>query len=315
MASKNNQNDVEETLITHHLKQSYVDIQAIKELVEKGEDINQPNSKGETPLQLALGIITFIRKAIKSYSNEGDIRYGHVISGLRKQLYLFDYSMSLIKLGANPKNVYTKEGLTFLGDKITYLDEAGDGFNFALKVNHFLENNPSKDLYAPDKNGNTPLHILASKNKRCALAFLKNTILKHSNINAQNKQGETPLMYGINNQADETLLLSLIEKKANVHKTDKNGNTALHLAVQKEKMDKIILALIKRGADINAQNNQGETPITLSTSIMTKAFLSCLQKISPTEKRTILNTVMKDNPIFITKKKTLTKDNQNQRGA
>lgn len=310
MASKTDNTQESETLITHRLKQSYVDIQEIKELVKEGIDINQANSKGETPLQLALGITYFIRKTIESYLDKGDMRYGHVISGLRKQLYLSDYSMSLIELGANPKNVYTKEGLTFLGDKITYLDEAGYGFNFALKVNHFLENNPSKDLYAPDKNGNTPLHILASKNKRCALVFLKNTILKHSNINAQNNQGETPLMYGINNQADETLLLSLIEKKANVHKTDKNGNTALHLAVQKENMDKVILALIKRGADINAQNKQGETPITLSTSIMTKSFLSCLQKVNPTEKKAFLKTIMTHEPTFIKQKRTPHQQNQ-----
>ena len=315
MASKMDNAQESETLITHRLKQSYVDIQEIKELVKEGIDINQANSKGETPLQLALGITSFIRKTIESYLDKGDMRYGHVISGLRKQLYLSDYSMRLIKLGANPKNVYTSEGLTFLGDKITYLNSTGDGFNYAIKLKNFLEDNHSQELYAPDKNGNTPLHILATKNKEYALTFLKNIILEHSNINAQNNQGETPLMYGINNKADESLLLALIEKKANVHKTDKNGNTALHLAVQNENMDKVILALLKRGADINAKNKQGETPITLSTSIITKSFLSCLQKISPTEKRTILNTVMKDNPIFITKKKTLTKDNQNQRGS
>ena len=247
MASKMDNAQESETLITHRLKQNYVDIQEIKELVKEGIDINQANSIGETPLQLALGITSFIRKTIESYLDEGDMRYGHVISGLRKQLYLSDYSMRLIKLGANPKNVYTKEGLTFLGDKITYLNATGDGFNYAIKLKNFLEDHHSNDLYAPDKNGNTPLHILATKNKEYALTFLKNIILKYSNINAQNKQGETP--------------------------------------------------------------------ISLSSSIITKSFLACLQKISPTEKRTILNTVMKDNPIFITKKKTLTKDNQNQRGS
>ena len=310
MTSKTDNSQETETLITHHLKRSYVDIQAIKDLVKKGKDINQPNSKGETPLQLALEITTLLRKTIQSYLDEGDMRYGHVISGLMKQLYLSDYSMELIKLGANPKNIYTSEGLTFLGDKITYLNEAGDGFNFALKVNHFLKNNHSPELYAPDKNGNTPLHILASKNKECALAFLKNIILEHSNINAQNKQGETPLIYGIKNQANEGLLLSLIEKKANVHKTDKNKNTALHLAVQKEKMDKVILALLKRGADINAKNNQGETPITLSTSIMTRALLSCLQKINSTEKRAFLKTIVTHQQTFIQQQ-----NNQNQRGG
>ena len=278
-----------ETVLTKYLKENSKDLKTIKKLTEKGADINQPNLQGETPLKLALDQTTYRRNQLKALLNEADGRYAGAISSLRKNIFVYDLSMDMIKLGANPEKVFTNEGLTFLGDKLTYLDIDSCDFYYPKTLRSFLTTNHTKELYVPDLNGNTPLHLLMTPKKDLALLFLADLIYQHTDINAQNNQGDTALLYGLKQNAEESLLLSLIEKGTDIHQANQDGNTALHIAVQKKNMDQVILALLEKGANVSAKNKQGETPLTQATSPLVKRFLYCLQKISPKKREILLN--------------------------
>ena len=59
------------------------------------------------------------------------------------------------------------------------------------------------------------------------------------------------------------LVKNLIDNCADVNARDKDNNTPLHLAIRTPKVE-IIMLLIDKGADVNASNNDGYTPLNLA---------------------------------------------------
>ncbi len=79
-----------------------------------------------------------------------------------------------------------------------------------------------------------------------------------ADINARDKQGITPLMFGAAFSTPELVKL-LIAKKADVNAKDEEGNTPLYWAVcHSDKVENVQL-LIKAGADVNAVTLGGFT--------------------------------------------------------
>lgn len=277
LVKKSNQENQElnnlngETILTQYIKTNFPLTDKIKKLIYEGADINQANDKGETPLAIALKNNHYLRQKILSF--QGDFRYVHQIPALTKQLVLSDKTMDLILMGADPKKSFSPEGYTFFGEKIMHLNYE---HKEALKM--ILAQNKNKDLYTPDKNGNTPLHMLMLTKNSLAMFLFTDIIIENSSLNKLNNNNETALITGIKNNADKNILLDLIEKGTNVNIQDKNGNTALHLAIQKKNMDDIILALIAKGADFLKENNNKETPFMLAQSNLVKAFLLMLNE-------------------------------------
>lgn len=293
-----------ETIITDYMKKGFPLPDNIEKLVKNGNNINQPNKKNETPLTLALNSLHYIRQKIEGYQT--DCRYGSTVTRLKEELVYMDLTIPLIKLGANPKNIFSKEGLTFLGDKITHLTWEG-----AQRLCEFLKTTNNSDLYASDKNGNTPLHILSLPQKDLAIFSIGNHIKKNVPINAVNNNHETALVLGIKEGGNEKLLVSLILEGADLNIPDNQGNTALHYAVQNN-LPNLIFTLVLMGADIQKENKEGKTPYMIASCDLVKAFLLTIEEKTKSERKQIYTKIKTQNTILLRQKTKSQKDLQKE---
>ncbi|MCL4361631.1 ankyrin repeat domain-containing protein [Candidatus Dependentiae bacterium] len=94
------------------------------------------------------------------------------------------------------------------------------------------------------------------------LKTIKFLASKGANVNAKNKNGQTPLMVAaFSNDAD--LVQLLLEFGANVNEKNKYGDTALMFAIEEGSSD-IVTKLIDIGADVNIKNKSWTTPLGLA---------------------------------------------------
>mgnify|MGYP000241026532 CR=1 FL=1 len=100
------------------------------------------------------------------------------------------------------------------------------------------------------------LTSIYSNDKRRLINLLDSGI----DINIEDKDGRTPLIYGTIENNDE-LVRILIEKGSNVNKQDSNGLAPLHFAVQKYNIA-IANILIENVAQIDIQDSNGNTPLS-----------------------------------------------------
>ncbi|EGC39321.1 hypothetical protein DICPUDRAFT_16456, partial [Dictyostelium purpureum] len=150
------------------------------------------------------------------------------------------------------------------------------------------------DMNVQDKSGYTPLHVAASNCDDQILMLLlgydevnvntinndRNSALhyfcqkfkspnlhepfqlflkKGVNINAQNKNGETPLHKSIFNNNVRVLMVNiLLEAGAEVNVLNSRGESPLHFAVHLGRED-LVTILVKAGADITVKGNEGKT--------------------------------------------------------
>jgi ankyrin repeat protein len=115
------------------------------------------------------------------------------------------------------------------------------------------------DVNAKDKEGNTPLHYAAGSISK---EFVKLLIDGGADVNARNKFNRTPLhIAAVENRVEIAQLL--IESGADVDARDEYGWTPLHWAV-KEGHQKVAELLVEKGASVNARNNRGWTPLHIA---------------------------------------------------
>ena len=117
-----------------------------------------------------------------------------------------------------------------------------------------------KDLNvnAQDNNGRTPLMYAAAWNGNTDAI---NTLVKFgAAVNVQDSYGKTPLMYTAQSGNPENAVNVLVDASADVNAQDRYGKTPMMYTAQSEKPE-IITALVNAGADINAQDNYGLTPL------------------------------------------------------
>jgi ankyrin repeat protein len=89
-------------------------------------------------------------------------------------------------------------------------------------------------------------------------------------INAQNISGFTALMYAV--EYSEEIVKTLLAAGANVNLQDVNGNTALMYAALNNKKDNIKI-LLDAGAIVNHQNRCGATALSWTGNVEIKRFL------------------------------------------
>lgn len=85
---------------------------------------------------------------------------------------------------------------------------------------------------------------------------------KGADINMQNKDGSTALMWAANEGFEEIVKL-LLQKGAAVNIQDNAGNTALMVAASKG-FKEILKLLLQKGADVNMQNIYKDTPYSFA---------------------------------------------------
>ena len=87
-------------------------------------------------------------------------------------------------------------------------------------------------------------------------------LLEHGlNINAQDENGNTAMMYAIANHAHPNFILSLIKAEADINIANKQQETALWIAVRQQHSPETLRLLLEYGANPNSKDINGETPL------------------------------------------------------
>ncbi|MGY5353768.1 ankyrin repeat domain-containing protein [Wenyingzhuangia sp. IMCC45467] len=192
-------------------------------LIAKGENIKQTNNSGATAILLILQklkdpsmIEYFESKGLNIHSKDNDGNGA------------FNYAAK----GGNIKmmNVLIKKGLIQKG------------------VN---------------KKGETAV-LIASKGARRAtpeLATFKYLASKGFKLNVENKDGQTPLTILASKTKDVELIQFLLDAKNDANKVDNSGNNALINAAEKNSKD-VVELLASNTIDINTKNSLGETALS-----------------------------------------------------
>ena len=123
-----------------------------------------------------------------------------------------------------------------------------------------------------DRLGNHALHKAISK------GYIHSDVLLlvegGADVNAVNKDGQTPLHTAAGGEEDCPELCSILLKhKAKVNAVDKDGNAPLHLAC-KERHSFTANLLFSHGADVNALNKQLKEPVLLANESIHKPFIA-----------------------------------------
>src|SRR5207253_1752774 len=84
-------------------------------------------------------------------------------------------------------------------------------------------------------------------------------VTHHADVNARNKDGETPLYYAAFSGHKDVAELWLTQH-ADVNARNKDGDTPLHEAANNDSKD-VAELLLAEHADINARSNNGQTPL------------------------------------------------------
>ncbi|MHB9147307.1 MAG: ankyrin repeat domain-containing protein [Candidatus Amoebophilus sp.] len=160
------------------------------------------------------------------------------------------------------------QALIEAGPKVNFKDINGNtALHLAIKhVDIFLNNylQPLSETYT------TPIfksvdraslvhRCLAAIKKSYIEAIARRLIELGTDINARNKQGETPLHIAVQANSEETIKL-LSEKKAGITITDIYGNSPLHYAAIAGQLEIVELLIKQWGYDIvTSKNNNNET--------------------------------------------------------
>lgn len=258
------------------------DVEELKDLIEKGADVNAKNTKGETALiaaaergHLNIVDILFEKDAdINAKNNKGWTALWMVAS--RGHSFIV---RALLERGADVNAKENTGGNTALHmaalaghteivklllknnadvnanntDDLTPLIMAADNGHPDV-INVLLEANA--DVNAKDNEGVTALYSAAGKGHK---GIVKTLIENGSDVNAVRTNGWTALMIAARDGHTE-IVKTLLERDADVNAKNTDGLSALHSAIP-DGHTEIVKLLMDNNADINAKSNGGITPL------------------------------------------------------
>ena len=140
-------------------------------------------------------------------------------------------------------------------------------------IEFLLERGADRDI--ADGEGCTSLH--AAIHGRCPNETLKKIITRKSHLDAQNMDGQTPLLLACTYRQNNAVKL-LLDAGSNPNITDKNKNTSLHAAVHQRCRTNDIKAIIDHFADINAINKNKQTALMIACENRNVAAIKVLLK-------------------------------------
>jgi ankyrin repeat protein len=241
-------------------------IDALKEAIEKGADINVQDEYGNTLLILALNEEEANDETIEcllDYKSMVTITNNSRITALHAAIIRNNnkFIRVLVERGADI-NAQDEEGntpliLALLCNEEEVKDET---------IECLIDCN-SKIMIA-NKDGTTPLHAAVFRNN---IKFIKALIERGADINARDEFQATPLLYTLeyNRRCDDIPVIAcLLQNGADINARDKYDKTVLHHAVEdlykKYNTLTLIEYLLQSGADINAQDEDGFTPFMIA---------------------------------------------------
>lgn len=129
-----------------------------------------------------------------------------------------------------------------------------------LKLLRYLDQNEHpKEKVVKTIGDRTKLHYAAISNDPQLITDL---LHKGENINAQDENGDTPLMLAARIGHTE-LCGVLLDAGADINMQNAEGLTALHQAIGSNRVKTAVL-LVENGADLTIKNNLGATPLEFS---------------------------------------------------
>ena len=232
----------------------------VKYLVEKGANLEERNSEGQTPLHFAcsvaepdIDIITYLLEK-GAYVNAQDVSY--VTPMKYAQSRNLTGIVNLLKEHGGYTDSPQKPDINFWLES-----KSADG------VEKYL--NSGGDINKKDKNGRTLLHCLACDNRSIDSSILKNIFKGKPEVNVADIDGTTPLHWACQYKHRE-LVEYLLANGANASAYDKNYELPIHLLVynvgrfidsnfsMQNEYD-ILEMLLEAGVDINLPNSSEQT--------------------------------------------------------
>ena len=135
--------------------------------------------------------------------------------------------------------------------------------------------NTSADVNTKDALGRTPLHIAAEKGYGDVAMFL---VENGTDVNLTDANGNTPLIFIIHKIGNLEITKRLIAKGAVVNAQNRTGETALMYAAWRG-YSEIVQLLLKNRADATLKNRQGDTALMLAESRGHLAIVQMLQAV------------------------------------
>eukprot|EP01107_Rhizomastix_libera_P014113 TRINITY_DN422_c0_g1_i2.p1 TRINITY_DN422_c0_g1~~TRINITY_DN422_c0_g1_i2.p1 ORF type:complete len:821 (-),score=198.20 TRINITY_DN422_c0_g1_i2:30-2492(-) len=131
-----------------------------------------------------------------------------------------------------------------------------------------------------NQDDNTPLHYFCEKfsSPQCQDPF-QLFIAHHVDVNAVNKNGETPLHKSCFNKTVRMMLIThLLNNGAHVNQLNSHGEGPLHFAVRLNR-DDLVTLLLKSGADHTIKGKSGKAPLDLAEESKNKQIAGRLQRV------------------------------------
>lgn len=150
------------------------------------------------------------------------------------------------------------------------------------------------DLNIKNSRGFTALMLTTGGHldKQVKPAFTKALINAGADINSQNEDGNTALIFASINE-HSNIVEELLRANANPDLQNKNGYTALMLAVQNNNYQ-TARALVQFGADVNLQNKNGKNAFNIA-----KKSTPIAQMVNPENTQYWFNAIIDNNKISV----------------
>lgn len=269
------------------------DLEAVRDYIEKGVDINERDSDGSLLLHTAIihGSMEIVELLLSrgadivsvdkngwtplhcaAWSDSREITELLIIHGARPDVQdnygltpvaLAEYhgktevtkTLGMHQQSRKPGGYPSVSGETDINDLDAVIELAASG----------------RSIDEVDLNGNTMLHRALSKgNDYIAEFFITNRV----NLNTANNYGRTPLHLAAGRNMCETAL-SIVTHGGKIDAPDDLGFTALHIAAKHGHTDMAEL-LISKGADVNRKDNRGWTALHFAVQGSDKKMLLLL---------------------------------------
>jgi ankyrin repeat protein len=238
--------------------------------------VNTTNIRGDTPLHLAaklkhceIGLFNKILHRTNSENvNKADgngctaLHWAARANSTEKMQLLLDGGIDI--------NAQDNEGNTAL--HIAIMKE--------LKTAKKFIKHEKVDVNVPNNDNRTALHLACKCWPNISAHTFKNILEKSTNINAQDKDGNTALHYAISEKSETALQELLKHKDVNVNVKNNFKSTVLHYASRRQNLAVELFKLIlEKSTDVNAQNEKGDT--ALHCGILNESKIAVERLLSP----------------------------------
>ena len=237
-----------------HTACKYRQVHMVRWMLDHGADASIPDEEGNYPEHLSIEVQKQYEQAEKKKGFSSHEKSDDNQENFPRGLYTGKDNPSL-------------KTLTELG--VVYVHKRNKSGNTVLHIacqedrdhilQHVLFTNECTDAFSiPNNDGNTPLHLLATRKVKLSTVL---TLIRCKNVNVRNKFGNTPLHVACQNNNIEFATFLLVDLRCDTNIKNDKGEIPLHIAVSKSFE---LVKLIATSETINAQRNDGDTPLHIA---------------------------------------------------